>query len=581
MSSPFGKKTPESHFSGLRRKDSKNALTHCHGVTSSGRACRRALASPKNSSKFDGVVVFTENDGDPAVFFCWQHQHQAEPACTDDGSIVELKGRHSLEEAFRSLGLEDVREVDEVEDSGRDVRLPEPEHTVAIDFGQRKEKNGRSPVAVPEEMYRSSRSRRRSHRLREDVPESPPPKPRIKRTTTNRSRRDGKSSVWSLLFSSCLGGQEISRKAIRNTNAPRDEGPRIAKSTSGPSHYHHHEMVQASKAATGRNHNSEPPYYQLKDSQSPKVRRKELPSRRKRDLGVDAGQKDSSSPWRMSDGEHTSHHREDPRSNRPRLQIYRDAVSERTPQNTYLEPYFANSELVHPASQQRPLNQRSKSTPDSQQLNRIHGEWPPSLPRNATDSTRIAYAKLLTAMSEPPTKGDQAGYIYIFWQTDTDQTDDETSAVASIINAPADRGLQRQETILQRRFFQTSANARLPRPAERRTIFLKVGRAANVHQRLNQWKKQCEYAITLLRSYPYDPRGHEVARKVVYVGKVERLIHLHLEMLGQRVKKQCRCGTEHKEWFEVDANTTAVRVVDGIVRKWVQWSEDRFTGSIG
>jgi hypothetical protein len=181
-------------------------------------------------------------------------------------------------------------------------------------------------------------------------------------------------------------------------------------------------------------------------------------------------------------------------------------------------------------------------------------------------------------MSEPPTKADSPGHIYIFWQTDVEATDDETSAVASIISAPTlDRGLQRQETILQRRFFQTSANARLTRtPSQQRTVFLKIGRATNVHQRLTQWRKQCEYAVSLLRSYPYNPKSNDAGRKVLFVGKVERLIHLHLEMLGQRVKKECRCGTEHKEWFEVEATAKGVRDVDEIVRRWVQWSEERF-----
>jgi hypothetical protein len=177
-------------------------------------------------------------------------------------------------------------------------------------------------------------------------------------------------------------------------------------------------------------------------------------------------------------------------------------------------------------------------------------------------------------MSEPPSKTDSPGYIYIFWQTDVEQTDDETSAVASIMTSPTNRGLQRQETVLQRRFFQTSANAKLPQTGKR-TVFLKIGRAVNVHQRLNQWKKQCEYDISLLRSYPYDSKGTS-AGPVPNVAKVERLIHLHLEMLGQRVKKECHCGTEHKEWFEVDATAKAVRDVDEVVRNWVKWSEDKF-----
>jgi hypothetical protein len=189
---------------------------------------------------------------------------------------------------------------------------------------------------------------------------------------------------------------------------------------------------------------------------------------------------------------------------------------------------------------------------------------------------RLTYAKLLTAMSEQPSKTDAPGYIYIFWQTDVEQTDDETSAVASIISAPKlDRGLERQETILQRRFFQTSANTPLPE-TERRMVFLKIGRAVNVHQRLNQWKKQCGYEISLLRSYPYASKSKEQAKQVPNVVKVERLIHLHLELHGQRVSKQCRCGTEHKEWFEVEATAKAVREINEIVRRWVRWSEEKF-----
>lgn len=577
MSSPFGKKAPESYFSGLRRKDSKNALTTCHGLTSNGRACRRALSSPKNSSKFDGAVVITGNDNDPAVFFCWQHKDQAESASANDGNVVELKGRHSLEAAFRSLGLEDVEETEEAEERARDMLLPEPTRTVAIDYEKRYEKvrQPSSPILQPTQP--SPRPRRRYRNSRESESESPQPKPRQRETRTDQSSGDSKSTAWPSLFACCFGQQEVSRKVVRHTSSPQDEGPRIVRPKHVRSKSQQHERRQAQRISRRGSDDANPIYPQTDGSQSPRIRRKELPSHRRNDSGVEACRpKPPQALRRASEGGDLNHRREGPRSDRPSMTVYRDAVSERPAQKTYLQPSFANSESVHQSPQPRPLNQRSKSTPDSQQLNRIHGEWPPPLARNATDSTRIAYAKLLTAMSEPPTKGDQPGYIYVFWQTDTEQADDETSAVASIISAPGDRGLQRQETILQRRFFQTSANAMLSRAAERRTIFLKIGRAANVHQRLSQWQKQCEYTISLLRSYPYDVRDHEAAKKVVYVGKVERLIHLHLEMLGQRVKKQCRCGTEHKEWFEVEANTRAVRGVDEIVRKWVQWSEDRF-----
>ena len=54
---------------------------------------------------------------------------------------------------------------------------------------------------------------------------------------------------------------------------------------------------------------------------------------------------------------------------------------------------------------------------------------------------------------------------------------------------------------------------------------------------------------------------------------------MHLEMLGYRVKKKCRCGTEHREWFEVEATTKAVREIDRIIGQWIAWSDDKFAES--
>jgi hypothetical protein len=202
----------------------------------------------------------------------------------------------------------------------------------------------------------------------------------------------------------------------------------------------------------------------------------------------------------------------------------------------------------------------------------------PAAPPNANDEMRICYAKLLTTMSEAPTKRDDEGYIYLFWQTEAEQTDAETIAAASIVSSnPIQQ--RAQEEILQKRFFQTSANAAMP-AAEDRSLFLKIGRAANVHQRMSQWQAQCGYSISLLRYYPHNAAEYSL-KKVKYVGKVERLIHLNLEMLGKRIKKECRCGTEHKEWFEVGANPTEVREVDEIIRQWVAWSDDKFGTATG
>ena len=572
MSSPFNNRTPESYFAGLRRKDSKNALTTCHGVTDKGRACRRALASPKNSSRFDGAVVLTENVEDPAVFFCWQHKDQADTFNTgEEGSVVSLKGRHSLEDAFRSLGLDDVDE--EQEPSSKEpspapltpphVDIPEPTRTVANDRQEYRERPSAYTYERHQRQFENHNTRplpgaeKRRRRRRSERP-STPAQPR--------------SSI--SLFTCCFGGEPSKKQSQYQSEKPeRFDAPRPFQ--------HRQRHAPHSALASQQPNVSSSRMPERVGERSPKtpneLRRKEVSSHRKTDSGFAMGSQDDALNKRSHNHDRNRLHAH--AGSHSRLKVYRDASPTPAPRQSYQTHGDPKSDSLLSVPNDRPLKSRSKSTPDAQSFQRLHGEWPPPLPRNATDAMRLTYAKLLTAMSEPPSKTDSPGYIYIFWQTDVEQTEDETSAVATIISAPKlDRGVQRQETLLQRRFFQTSANAALPN-TEKRTIFLKIGRAVNVHQRLHQWKKQCEYEISLLRSYPYDSRGSGLVTPVPNVVKVERLIHLHLEMLGQRVSKQCRCGTEHKEWFEVGASARDVREVDEIVRKWVRWSEDRFNES--
>jgi hypothetical protein len=136
----------------------------------------------------------------------------------------------------------------------------------------------------------------------------------------------------------------------------------------------------------------------------------------------------------------------------------------------------------------------------------------------------------------------------------------------------------------------------------KQTIMLKIGRANNVTRRMNEWQRQCGYALNLVRWYPYIPspgtpspnpspardhgsslypdlsrppasqRQSDVVRKVPYVKRVERLIHLELQ--EQRVKRECEaCGKEHREWFEVEASQAGVKAVDDCVKRWVGWAE--------
>ena len=108
---------------------------------------------------------------------------------------------------------------------------------------------------------------------------------------------------------------------------------------------------------------------------------------------------------------------------------------------------------------------------------------------------------------------------------------------------------------------------------------LKIGRAANVQRRMNQWSRQCGYELSVVRFYPYTsaaspPVKREEAnpKPVANSHKVERLIQL--ELADKRVKRACAaCGKEHREWFEVEASREGMKGVDEVCRRWCGWGE--------
>ena len=65
-----------------------------------------------------------------------------------------------------------------------------------------------------------------------------------------------------------------------------------------------------------------------------------------------------------------------------------------------------------------------------------------------------------------------------------------------------------------------------------------------------------------------------MVRKVPFVKRVERLIHL--ELAEKRVMRDCAaCGREHREWFEVEGSEKGVKGVDEVVKRWVAWGESQ------
>lgn len=219
---------------------------------------------------------------------------------------------------------------------------------------------------------------------------------------------------------------------------------------------------------------------------------------------------------------------------------------------------------------------------------------------------------LLAELTKPISANDEEGYIYIFWLTPQSKSAPPESTARSLLS-PQDtsrrpRNARRISEVITEYSFDgdetdtdpgqgRSRNSR--KPSTQQTIMLKIGRASNITRRMNEWQRQCGYALNLVRWYPYvsstpqqSPQhernavlpdltrppfcrglgGGEGVQKVPCVKRVERLIHI--ELAERQVKRQCSaCGKEHREWFEVDASQAGVKGVDEVVRRWVGWGE--------
>jgi hypothetical protein len=206
---------------------------------------------------------------------------------------------------------------------------------------------------------------------------------------------------------------------------------------------------------------------------------------------------------------------------------------------------------------------------------------PPHLPP-------LTIAALLSELSRPLTTTDltTSGYIYIFWLTPSSIPSAPDSDIASTILDDGDGSPgpgSTQEQLLQRYSSERGGRAL---GAEKRTILLKIGRAINVHRRMNQWQRQCGHEITLLRYYPNSnttqPTQESTPKATPLLPRVERLIQLELGGMRFKQEKCSACGREHREWFEVEASRRGVRDVDEVVRRWVGWgfSEGRGNGKV-
>ncbi|KAH6603210.1 hypothetical protein Trco_007985 [Trichoderma cornu-damae] len=186
----------------------------------------------------------------------------------------------------------------------------------------------------------------------------------------------------------------------------------------------------------------------------------------------------------------------------------------------------------------------------------------------------VTTSSLMTEVSKGFSDADEPGYIYMFWLTPESASDPAPVDAARDLLAPPPRGGSRRPSDVVSTFAGTDGQ-------KPKTMLLKIGRAANVQRRMNQWSRQCGHSIQLLRFYPYMSSSSTPAsldappapphakggsardaspsaaspHPTPHVKKVERLIHIELAGMGLRADLgACEaCGREHKEWFEVEA----------------------------
>lgn len=212
-------------------------------------------------------------------------------------------------------------------------------------------------------------------------------------------------------------------------------------------------------------------------------------------------------------------------------------------------------EIQAPRPVKRPTIKRDPSSRTGELLSLI--------PKSASPQTT---SLLLAELAKPFSENDEPGFMYIFWLSP--ESLEVPAETASSLLSPRPEPGRRTSDVLNT--FATP---------NKKTILLKIGRAQNVQRRMNQWTRQCNYNLSLIRYYPHhSPSSTNVSdrtpRKVPNANRVERLIHIELNSKRAQGSGKCpACGREHREWFEVDASRNGVKAVDEVVRRWVDWGE--------
>lgn len=554
---PFIAGTPEAL---LARNDSKNPATTCKGITSSGRPCRRALAAnaprsssstppKKNTKKQNGVLaVQTDNEIDgsrAAAFFCWQHKDQAEKLGRQGTQLLPLKEQNSIDDLVGKIGVLDIDENTNADPKRKGKKGPRRVHTAGNDQAQ-----GEIPA-----QWHNVQGPIMSVPTNAMPPPRPPPRPAQYEPGTIPH---AKSNIG--LFC-CL----------RSVDDGEDSMP-MARPQQNP-------------------------YAQQQQQQQGSWNR---PPEMAHVTGGTAG--GGLRPPTQEQQQHSSRPTTPPRPQRPAAQTHGSGSSHT--QNLLsllpadLSPQTTSAllaELGKPISKKdeegyiymfwvSPEDEAEAASTNTRSL--FHPSHNHTSPVSQRDSTLIVPPAWLTATQQAALNTSDPHTSFL---SDTNTTFssgsgsdafttllDETDHIEASIPGYND-------PYVSARSIHSHSQPTNSTPQPKKTVLLKIGRANNVHRRLNEWTRQCSRNLTLVRFYPYSPSSNShpqptpqtpIAQKVPYVHKVERLIHLELAERRVRNLGPCeRCGREHKEWFEVEARRERVVAVDEVIRRWCAWAE--------
>ena len=257
-------------------------------------------------------------------------------------------------------------------------------------------------------------------------------------------------------------------------------------------------------------------------------------------------------------------------------------------------------EGLHPTATTQQLLRPPTNIP----YNRRHSnpQHRPFIGRNATSQTEAlmrlipqslspeTVAALLAELVKPFSAADKAGYIYMYCLTDREDGNAPSSDLAASLLGPPSSTTSRQnrrksEAMRACAIDDIGSNAR---NSNGKVFLLKIGRSNDVQRRMREWQYKCGFRPSIIRQYPYlrpgtapSPtpprfiRGNSepppnTAGMIPRASRVERLIHI--ELAEYRKSRWCeKCLESHTEWFSCNDITT-VSHVDGVIRKWVDWS---------